>query len=582
MHGPLCPPSPDTVDQAISLLLGSIRKINNTSASDPTEYTREREIAEVELAAAAIHHELLLRVALLKRQRNSSRWIYQLPQEIFTEILIIDIINSDLEQPNAISYPHWIPQAARPEAPRRTQLCNISHRFLQTIMGTPRIWSTIRWGRDDHTRCLQMSAQVPLSIRCSENDRMKLQSPGVISEFLNDVWDHSCRWEALSLRLGFDVRHLPFLEVSAPQIRDLTVEDTSRGFGAKLAEYGFGAMHTGYKPMTYVLKIFGSPPLRHLSLNGIGLQWNDLGFSRLKYLSLMKIQEGAPSLQKLLEILNMASDLEQLILHAVDIINSSDEQELYMQPIHLSSLLSLWLEDLPAGSTEHLIRAIWFPQLKSMRVRGRFLEHFENSNSDQNPYHYFFLVLIPILSSSTQGLTLSNETSLNLLSLGAGRWAEDAGEKTASLVVEVEDPLSAVPKMVDFLTSNRILVPLTIAANGYNRAFDATLPPTPSFPAEVLEKLPTVTHISALVLVDALNIMNVLGAIRRDDETGRLGWACPKLEVLDFSAVDGLTSEHREAFLNARYGDGSPLLVEGEVVHRPLMVNLQYFTPWET
>ncbi|KAG8896320.1 hypothetical protein FRC00_006133 [Tulasnella sp. 408] len=278
----------------------------------------------------------------------------------------------------------------------------------------------------------------------------------------------------------------------------------------------------------------------------------------------------------------MASDLEQLTLHAVDIINSSDEQELYMQPIHLSSLLSLWLEDLPAGSTEHLTRAIRFPQLKSMRVRGRFLEHFENSNSDQNPYHHFFLVLIPILSSSTQGLTLSNETSSNLLSLNASHWAEDAVGTNAYLGVEVDDPLSGVQKMVDFLTSNRILVPLTIAANGYSHGFDTTSPPTPSFPAEVLEKLPIVTGISALVLVDALNIMDFLGSVRRDNETGRFGWACPKLKVLDLSAVDGLTPEHSEDFLAARYGDGNPLVVEGEVVHRPPMVDLQSFTPLET
>ncbi|KAG8912318.1 hypothetical protein FRC00_004786 [Tulasnella sp. 408] len=397
-----------------------------------------------------------------------------------------------------------------------------------------------------------MSAHAPLSIRCGENDGMKLRSPGAINEFLKVIWDHSWRWQALSLRLAFDARRLQFLEFSAPQIRDLTVENSSRGFGGMLGGYEFGEMHAESKTLTCVLRILGNPTLRHLSLEGIGLQWNNLGFSRLRYLSLLRIHEGAPSLQELLEILKMASYLEQLALDAVEIINSSDAQELDMQPIHLSSLISLRLDDLPAGLAEYLIRAIRFPQLKSKRVRGRFLEHFENSNSDQNPYHHFFLALHPILSSSTQGLTLSNETSLNLLSLGAGHWAEDAGEKTASLEVEVEDPLSAVPKMADFLTSNRILVPLTIAANGYNRAFDATLPPTPSFPAEVLEKLPTVTHISALVLVDALNIMNVLGTIWRDDETGRLGWACPKLEVLDFGAVDGLTSEHREAFLNAR------------------------------
>ncbi|KAG8915404.1 hypothetical protein FRC00_004799 [Tulasnella sp. 408] len=573
MRAPPSPPSPDTVDPAISLLLGNIREISATSESDPGEYSREREIAELELAASAIHDELLLRAALLKRQRNSSRWIYQLPEEIFTEILIIDLTNSDLKELYRSS------DVAHVAAPRRTQLCNISHRFLQTIMGTPRIWSIIRWGRDNHTRCLQRSAQSPLSIRCCGYDRIKLPSTGSTIEFLKDVWDHSWRWKALSLRLEFDSKYLQFLEFSAPQIRDLTVENVQRRCRC-ISGHGHGEMHAGSEPRTYVLKVFGNPTLRHLSLDGIGLQWNDLGFS-LKYLSLRKIKEGAPSLQKLLEILKMASGLEALTVHTVQIIDSSDEHELDLQPIHLSSLLSLWLEGLPSGSAERLIRAIWSPQLKTIRVWGRFLEHFENCNSDQNPFHHFFRVLIPILSSFTQGLTLSNDASYNVLCLYPNHWPwpENAAEKAAKVVVEVEDPLSAVPKMVDFLTSNRILVPLTIAANGYSH----TLPPTSSFRAEVLEKLPTATNISALVLVDSLNIMNILGSIRRDEETGRLGWACPELKVLDFSGVDGLTSEHREAFLDARYGDGNPLVVEGEVVHRPPMVDLQYkFNSWET
>ncbi|KIO21255.1 hypothetical protein M407DRAFT_29133 [Tulasnella calospora MUT 4182] len=135
--------------------------------------------------------------------------------------------------------------------------------------------------------------------------------------------------------------------------------------------------------------------------------------------------------------------------------------------------------------------------------------------------------------------------------------------------------------MVHFLTSNRIVVPLTVAANGYNDAVDTPPPPTPSFPAEVLGKLPMVIHISAVVLADALNILTFLGSIRRDEETGRLGWACPKLIVLDFGRVEGLKAQHRQAFSDARYSDGIPLLVEGEVVHRPPRVDFAHWPDWE-
>ncbi|KIO23292.1 hypothetical protein M407DRAFT_27212 [Tulasnella calospora MUT 4182] len=574
MYAPPRPPSPDTVGQAISSLLRSVRRIRDAPESNLSEYTREREIAELELAASAIRDELLLRAALLKRQHNSSQWIYQLPQEIFTEILILDILNSGSEERRRIGYFGW--RGPPPLAPRRTQLCNVSHRFLQTIMGTPRIWSNIRWGRDDHTRCLQMSAQAPLSIRCSQYDRIETRPSANIDEFLKDVWDHSWRWEALSLHLGLGPRQL---ECTAPQIRDLSIENISHELEGIPGEY---------RPPKCVFNILGKPTLRKLSLDGIGLQWNDLDLSHVKSLSLISIQEGAPSLESLMETLKIASGLEQLTLDRVDIINSSEGREMNPQPIHLTSLLSLSLEALPSGLADYLIRVIRSPQLKSMLVHKLYLKHLENSNSNQNPYHHFFLVLIPILFSSAECLTLSYEKSLNLLSLDTGHWAVhgqrpdgDIVEKTANLGVEVEDPLSAVQIMVNFLTSNHIVTPLTIAANGQWDALHATSPTTPSFPAEVLGKLPTVTSISAAVLVDALNIISLLGSIQRDEETGRSGWACPKLKVLDFERVEGLTPAHCQAFLDARYGDGNPLLVEGEVVHRPPMVEFKHSPYWE-
>ncbi|KAG9048847.1 hypothetical protein FS837_011853 [Tulasnella sp. UAMH 9824] len=576
MHVPPRPPSPDTVGQAISLLLGSVRRIPDVSESNPIEYSREKEIAELEIAASAIHDELLLRAAMLKRQRNSSQWIYRLPQEVFTEILVFDIRNPPEERKHS-SFRRKYP-VERPKPPRRTQLCNVSHRFLQTIMGTPRIWSDIRWRRDDHVRCLEMSAQAPLSIRCSELDRMEIPSPASMEEFLEAVWEQSWRWQSLCLNLEFSPGRLNFLEFTAPRIHDVTIQNFARGLPGIFGET---------EPVPCVLKIFGNPTLRTLSLDGIGLHWDDLNLSHLRSLSLTKIKEGAPSFEKLMEILQSASGLEQLTLHGLNTFCPTEEQERNTQPIHLTSLLSLWLDELPKELPGHIIRLIRFPRLKSMRVRGLSLEHLENSNSDQNPHHHFFQILVPMLSSS-EGLTLSNETFSNVMYLNTDFWTDmpwpdgEAPGETADIGVEVEDPLSAMQNFANFLTSNHLIAPLTIEANGYNYTLDDPSSMTPKFPVDVLGKLPTVTRISAGTLADALNIMTFLGSIRRDEETGRLGWACPRLKDLDFSAVEGLTPEHTQAFLDARYSDGNPLLVEGETVHRPPMVELGHSIFWET
>ncbi|KAG8911465.1 hypothetical protein FRC00_006442 [Tulasnella sp. 408] len=338
--------------------------------------------------------------------------------------------------------------------------------------------------------------------------------------------------------------------------------------------------------INHVIKIFGNPAPRNLSLDGMGLHWNGLNLSHLRLLSLIKVKEGAPSFEKLMELLQVASGLEQLTLHAVDIVCSTEEREGNTQPIHLTSIFSIWLDELPEGLADHLIRVVRAPRLTSIRVRGLSVEQLENSNSDQNPYHHFFQVLVPILSSSTKGLTLSNGTFSNGIYLNTDHWAMpwpagDVVGKTADFGIVVEDPLSSMQQMVNFLTSNRILVPLTIVAHGFDYALNA-ISLTPTFPAEALGKLPMVTKISAAVLDDALNIMTYLGTILRDEEAGRLGWACPRLKDLDFSAVEGLTPEYTQAFLDARYGDGNPLLVDGEILDRPLMVEFAYSIFWET
>ncbi|KAG8924327.1 hypothetical protein FRC01_011659 [Tulasnella sp. 417] len=571
----LQPPTPDAVEQAISLLITSVRSLGDSSEGSP-EYDREREIAELELAASAIHGELLLRAALLKRQHNSSQWIYQLPQEIFTDILILDILNSYPAE-RKVNWPvkrSWQRPVARSTAPRRTQLCNVSHRFLQAIMGTPRIWSNIRWGSDDHIRCLEMSAQAPLSIRCSQYDQIETPLHANMDEFLKAVWEHSWRWEALSLHFGLGARQLlQFLEFTAPQIRDLTMENSSRG-----SKGLFGGRQTG----TNVIKLSGMPALVNLSLDGIGIQWNDLDFSKLRSLLLTRVKEGAPSLKTLTTILNMASSLEQLTLEAVDIIHSTEEQESNLQPIHLAYLRSLWLQELPSGMVDPLLSVIRSPQLKSVYIHGLSAKYFGNWNWDQNPYRHLFQVLIPTLSTSS-GLNLSFEIFLSLISLSTDGSAlprptdnATATEKTAALRVDIEEPVSAVKNMVNFLTSNGIAPPLRIAINERYATLGGPPPTTSSFPVEVLGKLPTVTKISAGALADALNIMAFLGSTRRDEETGRLGWPCPKLEVLNLGGVAGLMPEDYQRLLNARYGNGDPQLIEGEIVWRPRRVQIEH------
>ncbi|KAG8924326.1 hypothetical protein FRC01_011658 [Tulasnella sp. 417] len=416
-----------------------------------------------------------------------------------------------------------------------------------------------------------MSAQAPLSIRCSEYERIETPSPPTMDEFLRAIWENSWRWESLSLHFQIGTRQLYFLEFTAPQLRDLTIENGDRELGGLFGEY---------EPGICILKILGNPTLRNLSLNGIGLQWNNLNLPQLRMLSLTNVEEGAPSLEKLMETLKMASGLEHLALHGVDIVSSVEGEELNPQPIHLTSLLSLWLDKLPKGLAHQLIRVIRSPQLKSMRVCGLFPEHLENSTSDQNPYHHFFQVLIPVLSSSAKGLTLSNEPFSSTMYLNTDNWtmpwlANFPAGRTADLGVQIEDPISATPKMVNFITSNRIVVPLTVVANASDDGFGATSSTTSCFLAEVLGKLPMVTKISTQTLADALNILIFLGSIRRDEETGRWGWACPQLKVLNFGGIDGLAHEHYQSFLDARYSDGSPLLIEGEVVHRPPMVEYE-------
>ncbi|KAG8973226.1 hypothetical protein FRC05_008940 [Tulasnella sp. 425] len=518
-----------------------------------------REIYELEQAASSIHNELLRRAALLRRHWNySTRRIYQLPQEVFTEILILDIVSSGSEERKGFGSFH------RKQPSRRTQLCHVSHLFLQTILGTPRLWADIQWDRDDFTRCLKMSEQAPLSIRCLESNHTRLSGSVAMEEFLRAIWQHSRRWETLSLKLRYSISQLQFLEFEAPQLRNLNLDVMG--------------------PLTEssVIKISGYPSLRNLSLHMTGLsQWNDLDLSHLRSLSLSWIlREGGPSVEKLIETLKVAPSLRRLSLYRVTIVSSNKEQHLEPQIVHLPALLALRLDELPTGLADYLITNIRTPHLKSFCVRGLHLKRVDNPTSDQNPYHHFFQVLIPKLTAATTGLTISNEVSSRAVYSHAdnssAERSSDAIEGSADFGFRAEDSLEAVRQMVQFITSIGIAVPITILANGRGPHLDVIYSTIPSFPVDVLGKLPTVTKISAFSLADALNILGFLGSLRRDEETGQLRWACPQLQLLQFTEVRDLTLEHCQAFLDARYGDGNPLLVEGEIVQRPPRVTIDH------
>ncbi|KAG9048850.1 hypothetical protein FS837_011856 [Tulasnella sp. UAMH 9824] len=411
-----------------------------------------------------------------------------------------------------------------------------------------------------------MSAQAPLMIRCGQLDPIILKTPGTMEEFLTAVWKHSERWKALSLDLRLDGRCLPSPEFPAPQLRDLHITDRPSLFGRSLDS------------IPYVFKISGNPSLRNLTLTGTSLQWDGIDLSSLKSLSLSGIQHGAPSLENLVGALTIASCLESLFLHKVDTGSLDKVPQLESQPIDLNALTTLSIDEMPRGLADYLITRIRSPRLKKSHVHGLLLEHFENSGSDQNPYRHFFRVITPTIAARKFGnLALCNEILSKVVCLTSGFIGKHhpaiAALGSVSFGVEAEDPVRGVQAMVEFLTSYRIDCSLTVIASG------SYLPPPSSesyFPAEVLGKLSTVTRISAGMLVDAVNILNFLGSPQRDDGTGQLGWACPQLQVLAMEGTEGLTPDHIQTFLDARYGDGSPLIIDGQVVQRPRRVDFEY------
>ncbi|KAG8915403.1 hypothetical protein FRC00_004798 [Tulasnella sp. 408] len=150
MHAHHQLPPPEAIEQAISVLLESFPGRGghpDRSETNANGYTLERKIAELELSASAIHHELL-RAARLKRRLNSSQWIYQLPEEVFADILVIDLLgfgfDEEEQQSTTVSVGQPGPGTVALPAVRGAQLCNVSHHFRQTVMTTPRIWSDIQ------------------------------------------------------------------------------------------------------------------------------------------------------------------------------------------------------------------------------------------------------------------------------------------------------------------------------------------------------------------------------------------------------------------------------------------------------
>lgn len=203
------------------------------------------------------------------------------------------------------------------------QLAWVSKRWLQAIYANASFWTEITHGRGRASLMLARSRDLPLTIRCLKH-REYQWTDGQLREheaFETAVLGHVTRWQALEL-------------------------------------------HGDCSIAREIAKMWGSTaaPAEQFSS------------SLLKRLELSSLEESAPNLEELRQILNNLGSLETLILdHFYDMFSRATTQIIqptskHLAPIHLPSLKKLHIELIPPTISDNLLNTIVTPSCGSIFI----------------------------------------------------------------------------------------------------------------------------------------------------------------------------------------------------------------------
>ncbi|KAG8891483.1 hypothetical protein FRC01_014672 [Tulasnella sp. 417] len=480
--------------------------------------------------------------------------IHRLPTELFTSILLIDL--GDV----------LVRQHARKQ--RLWQFALVASKWWKTVSQSPMFWTDIVFTLDDPHLYLRKSQNALLNIACVGFHR---EAEG----FMEVVATAAHRWKSIALlsTAGQDL---------AWQLRNQMPELTDMRISARVRTE-FPGVHTA------LLQLQDMPKLKHLCLDHVDLQWENVKLGHLHSLQLANIEATAPSLDQLLAILRSSPDLEQLALSNIRF--TTDRGPPLQTRIRLPRLKSLQLTTLPREILELLVATIESPHLTAVKLVGCPDSYFVgNTNSAAEAP---LMKYLPSILGRLDEIHITSNLKRRLIEVtssprfgGSWEWVSWAvSPRTIGLhiAVPMENARRSLERVITLLSE----AGLREAARGrvrfrlqgdLNSLGALPADSEGAFDAELLAKLPTITHISAVNSTDARGILRHLGQCRQHPD-GTWGYLCPRLEVLDIGGTDEkVEREDIDTFLSGRYADGEPFYQGNHLVMRPPDL-IEFFLP---
>lgn len=495
----------------------------------------------LDAALLAIGNSILTQSAALKKRFNETLPVYRLPPELFTSILLMDL------REHLISRRH-----------RLWQLALVSSKWWKTISLGTIFWTNIAFKRDDVNLCLRKSRNALLDIMC-------VSFHGEASWFMEIVATAANRWRSIALSCGTGRDLVHQLRNPMPELTDMQVDVRIRD-----------------EPLPEgqpILQLQGLPKLRHLCLVNVGFQWENLKLENLVSLQLADIAATAPTLSSIIAVLRASPDLEQLALRNIGI--TGDRTPPAQTTIHLSRLQSLQLASIPQEALIHLISTIESPQLTAIKVGCPDSFFVGNTN---NPTEVPLMKYLPSIMGKLAEIQIINDVARRQIEITSiptfGRnsewvsWATSSHTEGLHVTVPTENARQSLDRIIPLLSNAglggtmpprvRLFVQGLVAS-----AFDLPEGYEGCFNAELLTRLPTLTHLSAADPADVRGILRHLGQCRQGSD-GTWGYSCPRLEVLDIGVTsEELERDDIEVFIAGRYADGEPFYQGSQLVKRP-------------
>ncbi|KAG8902857.1 hypothetical protein FRB99_004019 [Tulasnella sp. 403] len=449
----------------------------------------------------------------LKRLRNSRTRIQSLPGEIFVNILLW-----------SLDLPNWSITAVQ-------NLALVSTYWLDTVLSTSLFWPVLDFAQGMRVAAISAKRNTSglLAVWCSSFDTANTEP------FLQNAVQHAHRWRTLVLAGEYTPNHLAVIETPASNLQDL-----------------FVFFPHGQPPRP--INLPAGRHLRHVDVAMIGLHWDSDRLVGLKSLQISTLNFNIPTVSQLRLILSCSPQLRRLVLDKLWVDPAlghpvvKDDNICTPAVIHLPSLSTVCLQFVPKSYSQYLCNFLEAPTCDCLvldNVEADWLLSSKQLSSltalllQQHP------AICLIFSEFHQTLKIVSKPP-PLLSSEWIHWGEDRPGIDITLHMPPND-LELWSSVIALVTRQATSISLHLHDSGIEI-------PTPHFPYQVLDDLPSIHTIKCLDNFKAGPLLRHMGTLTLGSD-GHLRWPFRGLQEfsLDWYADHITMLNDLVAFVTERY-----------------------------